>query len=278
MKRRSFLAASGLIAAAAAIAPIVRASSSHGRSLDSICFQLYTARDLMAADADKTLSRLAAIGYDEVEFAGYHDHAPKDIRAMLDNAGLAAPSAHVPLEMIRKAPDALIDAAKIVGHDYLVLAWLAPPERQSLDQYRSHAELCNRFGERCKEAGIQLAYHNHEFEFEILDGELPMDLLLAEVDADLMQIELDLYWTVVAGQDPIAFFNANAGRVALCHVKDRAEDGSMTDPGAGTIDFAAVFAESGVAGLRHYFVERDDAPDPLETAASAHSYLRDLTF
>jgi sugar phosphate isomerase/epimerase len=278
MKRRSFLAASGLIALGAAVVPAKAALAAQRRTLDRIGFQLYTARDLMAADAEKTLNELAEIGYDEVEFAGYHDHTPAAVRAMLDQSGLEAPSAHVPIDLIRTAPDALIEAATVVGHHYLVLAWLAPPERQSLDQYRAHAELCNRFGERCRAAGIQFAYHNHEFEFEALEGRLPMDLLMSEVEPELMQVELDLYWTAFAGQDPIEFFNANAGRVALCHVKDMLEDGSMTDPGAGTIDFAATFAESELAGLRHYFVERDDALDPMVTAASAHAYLRELEF
>lgn len=249
-----------------------------GRMLDRIGFQLYTARELMAGDAAKTLDALAAIGYDEVEFAGYHGHEPEEVRRMLDNAGLAAPAAHVPLDMIRTSPERLIEAARTVGHDYLVLAWLAPPERQTLDQYRAHAELCNRFGEQCRDAGIRFAYHNHEFEFEALDGKLPMDLLLSEVDADLMQIELDLYWIRVAGHDPIDFFKANKGRVALCHVKDMAEGGGMTDPGTGVIDFAATFAESELAGLEHYFVERDDSPDPLATAAAAFDYLGALEF
>ena len=159
-----------------------------------------------------------------------------------------------------------------------MLAWLAPPDRQTLDQYRTHAELCNRFGEQCREAGIQFAYHNHEFEFEALEGKLPMDLLLSEVDPGLMKIELDLYWIRVAGGDPIDFFRQNPGRIELCHVKDMGSGGGMTDPGSGIIDFAATFAESELAGLRHFFVERDDAPDPLATAASAYGHLSALEF
>ncbi len=278
MKRREFLARSGLLALTVSVVPAARAVTAPGRTLDRIGYQLYTARDLMAADSERVLNQLAEMGYAEVEFAGYHDHAPAAVRSMLDKAGLDSPSAHVPLDMIRTAPDALIDAATIVGHDYLVLAWLPPPERESLDQYRSHAELCNRFGERCRQAGIQFAYHNHEFEFEPLDGRLPMDVLMTEVEPALMQVELDLYWTAVAGQDAVEFFRTHSGRVALCHVKDMHEGGKMADPGSGVIDFAAIFAQSALAGLRHYFVERDDAPDPMATAASAYAFLRDLEF
>lgn len=278
MKRREFLAASGLIAATAAMLPIPHATAAQGRKLDRIGYQLYTARDLMAEDSEKVLNRLAEIGYHEVEFAGYHGHTPSTVRTMLDKAGLTAPSAHVSLDNIREAPGELIDAASTVGHSYLVLPSLPEQERESLDQYRGHAEQMNRFGERCKNAGIQFAYHNHEFEFEPLDDQLPMDLLMKEVDPALMQVELDFYWATYAGQDPIEFFRSNAGRVALCHVKDMDSAGEITDPGAGTIDFAAIFAESDMAGLRHFFVERDDAPDPMATAASAYAYLRDLEF
>ncbi len=278
MKRRDFLAATGLAAFGAALSPASQAFGSPGRRLDRIGFQLYTARELMAKDSAKTLDALAGIGYDEVEFAGYHGHSPAAVRTMLGKAGLDAPASHVPLDMMRSSPEALIEAAQVVGHDYLVLAWLAPPERQTLDQYRAHAELCNRFGEQCRDAGIRFAYHNHEFEFEALDGKLPMDVLLSEVDPELMQIELDLYWIRVAGFDAIDFFRANKGRVALCHVKDMAEGGGMTDPGSGVIDFAATFAESDLAGLEHYFVERDDSPDPMATAAAGYNYLSALEF
>ena len=278
MKRRDFLAAAGFAGFGAALSPATQAFGSPGRTLDRIGFQLYTARGLMAENSARTLDALAGIGYDEVEFAGYHGHEPADVRQMLGNAGLAAPAAHVPLDLIRTSPDALIDVAAAIGHDYLVLAWLAPPERQTLDQYRKHAELCNRFGEQCRDAGIQFAYHNHEFEFERLDGQLPMDLLLAEVDPELMKIELDLYWITVAGGSPVEFFAANPGRVALCHVKDMVKEGGMTDPGSGVIDFSVAFAESELAGLQHYFVERDDSPAPLATAAAAYGYLSALEF
>ncbi len=276
MRRRDFLAASGLAALATSLPTAVAAFGSSGRKLEKIGFQLYTAREQMAADSAATLATLAEIGYDEVEFAGYHEHPAARVRAMLDATGLEAPSAHVPLELIRSAPERLIEAASTVGHSYLVLAWLAPPERERLDQYKGHAELCNQFAEQCRSAGIQFAYHNHDFEFVELEGRLPMDLLLAETEADLVKVELDLYWTTLAGADPFEYFANHEGRFPLCHVKDMAADGSMVDAGSGTIDFAAIFARSGQAGLTHYFVERDDSPDPMATAASAHTYLRSL--
>ena len=276
MKRRSFLAASCGLALNASIPAGVLAAG--GRRLEKIGFQLYTARSLVEKDTAGTLDALAGIGYDEVEFAGYFDHSPAEIRSFLDSAGLAAPSAHVQLDDMRSRAGEVIDAAQVIGHDFLVLGWVAPSERKTLDQYRAHAELCNRFAERCREAGVRFGYHNHEFEFEELEGRRPMDLLLAETDPELVTVELDLYWINVAGADPLDYFARHPGRFPLCHVKDMAADGSFADVGSGRIDFASIFAASGEAGLEHYFVERDDSPDPLATAAAAHEFLRGLEF
>ena len=275
MKRRKFIRDAGLAATSVALPSISRGA---GKRLERIGIQLYTVRDLMARDSAGTLDAIAGIGYDEVELAGFHDHTPAEVRAMLDNAGLTAPSAHISLDTMRSDAEETINAAEVVGFDYLVLAWLAPGERETLDDYRRHAELCNRFGERCRTAGIRFGYHNHEFEFEMLDGRRPMDLLLAETDADLMQVELDLYWITLAGADPFEYFEKHPGRFPLCHVKDMAADRSMVDVGSGVIDFASIFAESEQAGLRHYFVERDDAPDPMATAARSYAALDKLEF
>lgn len=278
MKRRDFLAGSGLAATSLAVtlgcAPLPVAQ----RRLERIGIQLYTVREQMAADAPATLERLARIGYDEVEFAGYHDHSPERLRRLLDDLGLRAPSAHISLDGMRSNAAQLIEDAQVMGHDYLVLGWLAPPDRKTLDQYRQHAALCNRFGEQCRAAGIQFAYHNHEFEFETLEGRRPMDLLLAETEADLVKMELDFYWISYAGADPFEYFVRHPGRYPLCHVKDMAADRRMTDVGAGTIDFATLFAAAEAAGMQHYFVERDDSPDPLATAAVSYEAVSGLTF
>jgi sugar phosphate isomerase/epimerase len=273
MKRREFLGNAGLAATSMALPSI-----SHGDRLDRVGIQLYTVRDLMAENSAGTLDAIAKIGYDEVEFAGFHDHSPAEVRAMLDNSGLDAPSAHVTLEVMRTDPAEIIDAAQVIGFDYLVLAWLAPGERETLDHYRRHAELCNRFGEQCKSAGNEFGYHNHEFEFEMLEGQRPMDLLLAETDADVMQIEMDLYWITLAGADPFEYFRKHPGRFPLCHVKDMATDRSMVDVGTGVIDFASIFADSEQAGLRHYFVEHDNSPDPMAAAARSYAELRKLEY
>ncbi|QXD14039.1 sugar phosphate isomerase/epimerase [Rhodocaloribacter litoris] len=288
MNRRHFLHASALALGGLALGGCARedaapgtadATATAGRRLDRIGLQLYTVRSLMQEDVPGTLARVAEIGYDEVEFAGYFDHSPADIRAMLEANGLAAPSTHTMLASVQgDRLEATVAQAAEVGHRYLVVAWLAPEERATLDHYRRHAETFNRAGEACRAAGLQFAYHNHDFEFMDLEGQRPYDLLLAETDPELVQMELDLYWITKAGFDPMTYFEQYPGRFPLCHVKDMAADGTMADVGAGTIDFAAIFAHAGHAGLRHYFVEHDNPADPLASISASYAHLSALTF
>jgi sugar phosphate isomerase/epimerase len=252
--------------------------ASSGRRIESVGIQLYTVRNQMALDMPGTLQRLADIGYRELEFAGYFDRSPADVRAMLGDMGLSAPSTHTSIDAMRGDVDRLIEGCLTIGHRYLVLGWLSPEERQNLDQYKTHAELCNQVGEKCAKAGIQFGYHNHDFEFESLDGMRPIDLLLKETDSSLVKFEIDLYWITKAGGDPFAYFEKHPGRFPLCHVKDLAEDGGFADVGSGTIDFAAIFAASEQAGLQHYFVERDESPNPLQSAANSYAAVSKLRF
>lgn len=247
-------------------------SVANERRLENIGIQLYTVRDRMAEDVPGTLGKLADIGFTEVEFAGYFDHSPAEIRGFLRDHGLRSPSTHVGIQQMRQTPEQLIEAALTIGHEYLVLGWLAPEERRSLDDYRQHAETVNAFAGQCAAAGLQFAWHNHDFEFIELEGTRPMDLLLAETDPGAMQIELDLYWVTRAGVDPFAVFEAQPGRVPLCHVKDMAADGSFADVGTGTIDFATIFKAIDKAGLKHFYVERDDAVEEDSLASAANCF------
>ncbi|WP_456430202.1 sugar phosphate isomerase/epimerase family protein [Rhodocaloribacter sp.] len=286
MNRRYFLRASAAALGGLALTGCTRENpddaretTTPGHRLERIGLQLYTVRTLMEQDFTGTLEKVAEIGYKEVEFAGYFGHGPEDVKALLGRLGLAAPSTHVPLTAL--APDALdatVANAVAMGHRYVVMAWLAEDQRASLDAYRRHAELFNRAGEACREAGLQFAYHNHDFEFVDIDGVRPYDLLLAETDPNLVKMELDLYWITKAGADPLAYFERHPGRFPLCHVKDMAGGGEMTEVGAGTIDFATLFAHAGEAGLTHYFVEHDHPADPLASITASFAYLNTMTF
>ena len=279
MKRRTLL--QGM--AALSVSPLLSCSrgtpeSTAGNRLERIGIQLYTVRERMAADVPGTLQALAEVGYDEVEFAGYFDHTPTEVRAFLDATGLVSPSAHVSLDDIRNSPQQLMETAQTLGNQYVALGWLAPEERRTLDDYRGHIDLVVGFAEQCRAAGLQFAWHNHDFEFIELEGQRPIDLILDGTDPALVQVELDLYWITKAGVDPFTYFERHPGRFPLCHVKDMAADTSMADVGDGTIDFAAIFAASDIAGFKHYYVERDDSEDPLKTAANSYEAVSRLTF
>ncbi len=271
--RREFLVALGALGAVAV--------GQQPRALAGprpIGIQLYTVRGLLQDDFEGTLGRLAAIGFREVEFAGYHGRRPRTLRAALSAAGLAAPSAHVPIEAARENWQRVLETAREIGHEYLVIPWLPEQERRTLGGYRAAADLFNRLGEQARAAGLRFAYHNHDFEFQRLDGGIGYDALLEGTDPKVVAYEMDLYWIAKGGQDPLAYFARWPGRFPMVHVKDSAgpPEYKMVDVGTGTIPWRALFARSAQAGIQHYFVEHDQPADPLATARTSYGYLRQL--
>ena len=243
--------------------------------LDRIGLQLYTVRSLMAEDVAGTLDAVAAIGYREVEFAGYFGHAPAEVRGWLDAAGLSSPAAHVGMEDLAGAGlQAAIETASTLGQRWLVLPWI-PEEMRTPDGYRALADTLNAAGETAAGANMRVAYHNHAFEFDTLDGDGAngFSLLLEHLDPELADLEIDFHWSEVGGADSAALLRDNPGRFPLCHLKDVAADGGMADVGAGEIDWAALFALSDTAGLRHFFVEHDQPGDPLASIEASHRHL-----
>jgi sugar phosphate isomerase/epimerase len=247
--------------------------------LDKIGLQLYTVRDQMKADFEGTLARVAEIGYKEVEFAGYFGHSPADVKAILDRHGLSAPATHIG-DISPDAWKASLETARTIGHDYIVAPWIPAERRKTLDDWKKIAADFNRAGQQAKDAGIQFAYHNHDFEFPKLDGQVPYDVLLQSTDPKLVQLEIDLYWITKAGQDPLAYFARWPGRVPLVHVKDSAgpPDHKMVDVGQGTIDWKRIFAKRDQAGIKHAFVEHDQPPQPFEDIAVSYRTLKGLEF
>jgi sugar phosphate isomerase/epimerase len=259
LDRRRFLGACALGGAGW----LGRAPAVGARRLDRVGLQLYTVREELTRDDAATIARVAEIGFSEVELAGLGGKTAAELAAMLERHGLKAPSAHTQLgELEGDRLTAQLDSCAILGHRYLVCAYLFPNQRQTLDQYRAHAELFNQAGERCRAAGVRFAYHNHDFELAPLGatGEpLPYDLLLERCDPELVAFEMDLYWISKAGADPLAYFDRWPGRFELFHVKDMdaTEDKAFTEVGTGVIDFERIFARAGEAGTKHFFVEQD---------------------
>jgi sugar phosphate isomerase/epimerase len=277
MERREFLGTTGAIALGALLPPACRAA--HGAKIDKIGIQLYTVRDQMKADFEGTLARIAQIGYKEVEFAGYYDRTPADVRAILDRNGLSAPSTHLMSDNTDGWKKA-IDLAKAVGHDYLVAPWIPEEKRKTLDDWKKLGAMFNQVGQMAKDAGIQFAYHNHDFEFPKIEGQVPYDLLLQSTDPKLVQLEIDLYWITKAGQDPLAYFSRWPGRVPLVHVKDAMSgpEHKMVDVGRGSIDWKRIFAKRDQAGIKHFFVEHDQPPQAFDDVAVSYNYLKNLEF
>jgi sugar phosphate isomerase/epimerase len=235
--------------------------------------QLYTVRASMEHDVPGTLRAIAGIGYREVEFAGYGDRSPRQIRQLLEDLGLRAPSSHMDARALRKDPLPQIETAAEIGHDYVTIGWIEAADRQSIDDFRRWAQDCNRIGAVCREHGMRLAYHNHDFELLPLNGILPYDILLGETDPELVDFQLDFYWARKAGHDVQSILAKSPQRFTMAHLKDIDDAGNMADVGAGNIDFAAILAGPAASGLTHLFVERDDADDPFKSAAISHLAL-----
>jgi sugar phosphate isomerase/epimerase len=312
MNRRTFIGTSIAATLAAAAKPSWAADSAHyvdqsaAHSIDRVGLQLYTVRGAMKTDFEGSIAKVAAVGYKEVEFAGifsadggYFGRSPKDVRAILDKNGLAAPSCHTGYDVVEKKWPEALDAAHTVGHSYIVCPWIDEKQRAEPGGWKRAADLFNKAGEASKKAGIQFGYHNHSFEFvpaDSLVGKLPYDFLLAETDPKLVAMELDLCWINVAGKDPLVYFDKYPGRFPLVHVKDWIKDpnatdtykgatgsavkigGRLADVGQGSIDWKRTFAQSEKAGIKHYFVENDEPKSAFDDIKISYDYLHNLQF
>lgn len=281
VSRRSMLRTSAALTAGAigvprllhALAPYLGARASAARP--PIGLQLYTVRTLMQADLPGTFAAIAEAGVREVEFAGYFEHTPLQLRSLLDAHHLSAPAAHVP---IPRDWSPVLDGAEALGHKWLVVPWVGPEVRASLDGWRRLADQLNEAGQLTQRRGMRMAYHNHDFEFTPTEGQLPLDVLAERVDASLVDFELDIYWAVKAGQEPRALLARLPNRFPLWHLKDAgpAPARDMRDVGAGTIDFGSLFALPEARTLRHAFIEHDEPAQPLASVRASASALQRL--
>jgi sugar phosphate isomerase/epimerase len=251
--------------------------------------ELYTVREQLAKDFAGTLSKVAAIGYKEVELSGFYDRKATEIKRLLDLDALACPAAHYGVEDIQSGWDRRIEDALVLSMSYMVLPSLPESMRGSLDAYKRAAEFLNRAGEPCKKAGIQFGYHNHNVDFENVNGGPAFDILLKQTDPALVQFEMDCFWVTRAGYDPVAYMNKYPGRFPLLHIKDespgfppsatgRTPAAAFTEVGRGKIEWKRIFKAALQGGLRHYFVEQDQcAIPPLKSIQISYDYLHKLT-
>ncbi len=246
--------------------------------LDRIGIQLYTVRSLMSKDFEGTLAEIAKIGYREVEFAGYFNRTPSLVRASLAANKLTSPSTHVGLPKDDTAWKETLDQANEIGHSWVTVASLPNSARTTPDDWKRTADRFNQLGTMAQSSGLRFAYHNHDIEFVPFDGTNGLELLLKGTDPKAVDFEMDIYWVVKGGADPLDLIKRFPGRFALFHAKDAtaAPERKMVDVGAGTIDFGKIFA---AGKARHVFVEHDSPPkDPLMSAHASFQYLKQLEF
>jgi sugar phosphate isomerase/epimerase len=283
--RRSFLAVVGAAAAGLAVGRRAAGASAAvepapaGEHLSRIGLQLYTVRRIAAKDLAGTLARVAAVGYKEVELAGLYNHTAAEFHELLAKNGLAAPSSHLPITAIEGDAAARTFAdAKTLGHEWLTVPSLPQEKRESADDWKAVATRFNSAAAQVKAAGFRFAYHNHNAELRNLGGgTTPLDVLVSETDPSLVSFEMDLYWVVNGGGDPLAFLAKYPGRFKMLHVKDSAgPEHRIADVGAGDIDFKTIFARA--RGVEHYFVEHDNPTDELASISTSYKYLANLEF
>ena len=281
LSRRTFVKS---IAAAGALTAIFPDELIASPITKQIGIQLYTIRDLVQKDLVGTLYKLAEIGYRTIETAGYQDgkfygHPPVEFKKLVNGIGLNPLSSHsgLTLDNIDKS----IADASDAGMKYLVLPSIPGDKRKTLDDYKKIADDLNKMGEKCKNAGIIFGYHNHAFEFQKMENELPYDLLLENTEADLVTMQLDTYWMIYGGYEPVDYFKKFPGRFKLWHVKDMVDDPSKesTEIGNGIVDFPSIFKLRKKAGMEYIFLEQEEFKmDTWDSLKISFQYLNQLNF
>jgi sugar phosphate isomerase/epimerase len=252
-------------------------AAAHALALRTVGLQLFTVRDLLRSDFAGTLRKVAVLGYREVEFAGILGDDLTRTRDLLRDLDLAAPSLHAGYASLKSNPEKSFETARSLEARFVVCPWLDPSERQTADDWKRICDSLNAIGERAARAGLVLAYHNHDFEFvDLAAGVRPYDLLLSRTDERFVKFELDVYWATKGKADPAPLLRAHPSRFRLVHLKDMAADGSFTEIGNGTLDFADIIDAALQSGVEHFFVEQDVAPDPLRSIGASIAYLRRL--
>jgi sugar phosphate isomerase/epimerase len=248
----------------------------------NIGIQLYSLRDLQAASVQNTINLLSGIGYPEVELFTLQGQSVATWQGILQGAGVRAVAAHVGIERWRadngRGVNTVLDEAQALGMQYVGLPGLfGNAQPTTVAGFRSVAREMNRFGREAADRGLRFYYHNHDFEFARVGGQRIFDIYLDETDPDLVFFELDLYWMVTGGVDPIDYLGTyDQSRFPLFHVKDRDARGRFADLGEGNINFQRIFSALENKHYHHYIVERDEQVNPAQTAATGYEYLLEL--
>jgi sugar phosphate isomerase/epimerase len=290
--RREFLR----VSAAGTLGAIVLSQYSCGKRIPGIGLQLYTIRDAMAADVTGSLKKVSEIGYKYLELAGYADskfygYEPSEFKKIVSDLGMEILSSHTQVEAqgitLENAKKMAEDHAKL-GVKYCVQPWVVEEARTTIASFQKMAADWNKVGGIMKEYGIQFGYHNHNFEFNTVEGKVPYyDIFMAELDKDLVTMELDIFWAIKAGQNPVDIFRKYPGRFQLFHMKDMFTNEApfyttvgVTDfapVGAGVINFKEILAAKDIAGMKYMLVEQDSTKDgkPFDAILTSITNLKE---
>lgn len=280
MDRRNFIKTSSAFAAGSLL--ITNPLMASFRQQKDIGLQLYTIRNEVSRDLNITLEKIAKIGYNSVEAAGYSNRKfyglnPSEFKKLVNSFGMKLHSTHSNINPDNA--DTVIEDTVEAGIPYLVMPWLAPDQRTSLDGYKKLADGFNIIGEKCINAGITFAYHNHDFEFKRIEDQIPYDLLIKSTEQELVKMQLDLYWIVKAGFEPIDYFEKYPGRFELWHIKDMddTEAAANIEVGRGIIDFETLLKYKEKAGMKYFFIELDNCVLPsFECIEVSYNNMKEL--
>jgi sugar phosphate isomerase/epimerase len=242
-----------------------------------IAVQMYTLREEAEQDFAGTLKKVAELGFDGVEFAGFGGLTATEVKELLDDLGLKAASSHVPLEVLENNLDKVIEDQKIIGSSYVVVPFIMPDKRSEED-YKALISFLNLAGDACRREGITLCYHNHDFELERLeDGRKVLEAIFDDTNPSYVKTELDIYWLTKAGEKPVEWLNRYKDRSPLVHLKDMTTDGEQffAELGTGGVDIEAVLKLGEEIDVKWWIVEQDmSRRSPLESVEMSINYLK----
>lgn len=315
LKRREFIQVSVATTIGSALTNTLLANLSRSK-IKNIGLQLWSVAKLLEQDLVGTLQLISKNGYKEVELfgpypfssqrdkdswkavtsmlsfsqSGYFGRTAAELKTIFKDNGLTTPCMHVGLDTLRNKMGETADAANILGQKYAGIASIPEEERKTLDDYKRIADEFNTIGENAKKHGIRFYYHNHGYGFKEMEGKIPFDVILERTDPSLVFLEMDTFWTIAAGADPIKYLDANRGRYKMMHVKDMTKqvtfsgDGGnprqwvelfpyITDAGSGMLDLKTILSHAKKSGVDHFILENDAMANPQESLKKGYQFV-----
>ena len=317
MKRRTFLEKTATLTTTSLLP--INLLKDNPKRMKKIGIQLFSLPKLLETDFRSAIQMLAQMGYKELEFygpfpfsadaakknwnaitpslgfsgSGYFGHTPKEVKSILKEYKVKAVATHTDLETLQTRMGQLGEAADTLGFKYAGIAAIPEDKRQNLDAYKRMADEFNKIGAQAKKVGLKFSYHNHGYGLQEMEGQIPLNLLLERTVPNLVFFEIDIYWTVAGGADPLAYLDAYPKRYHLMHLKDMKEkvtfkgDGGtpdqwielfpyMTTAGDGVLDINAIIEKAEKASVKHFFVEQDMVANPEIALKRSFNYLKSV--